>query len=233
VVTADHASGGRVELGMGTGWFDGEHSAFGFPFPPVAERFDMLEEQVEIVHRLWDRDEEEVNFEGKYYRLQGCHSLPKPVQDPHPPLIIGGHSGPRSLRLTALWADEYNVVYYTPEDCRGTRGKVSAACEAAGRDPGEVRLSLMTNLLIGADRGEVEGRAKRQLERRGDTSDPGTWLDGLGPDRIWGTPERVLERLAEFAEAGVERVMFQHLLHDDLEAVALIGKEVIPQAADL
>jgi F420-dependent oxidoreductase-like protein len=233
VVAVDHASGGRVELGMGTGWHEGEHTAYGFPFPPVPERFDMLEEQVEIVHRLWDRDEEEVTFEGKHYRLQGVHSLPRPMQDPHPPLIIGGHSGPRSLRLAAQWADEYNIAYETPESCRTARDKLSAACEKADRDPDAVPLSLMTNLLIGTDRGELDARAKRQLERRGDTSDPGAWLDSLGPERIWGTPERVLERLAEFAKAGVRRVMLQHLVHDDLEALALIGKEVIPQAADL
>src|SRR6266571_1012582 len=94
VVSADHVSGGRIELGMGAGWFEGEHRAFGFPFPPVAERVEMLEEQVEIVHRLWDRDEEEVSFSGKHYELEACHALPKPVQDPHPPLILGGQAGP-------------------------------------------------------------------------------------------------------------------------------------------
>jgi F420-dependent oxidoreductase-like protein len=103
VVTADHASGGRVELAMGTGWNEPEHRAYGFPFPPFAERFEMLEEQVEIVHRLWDRDE--VTFAGKHYKLEGVHALPKPFQDPHPNLIIGGEANRRSAALAARWAD--------------------------------------------------------------------------------------------------------------------------------
>src|SRR5437870_3540113 len=93
VVTADHVSGGRVELGMGAGWFEGEHRAYGFAFPSTAERYAILGEQVEIVHRLWDRDEEEVTLKGSHYQLEGCHALPKPVQDPHPPLILAGDAG--------------------------------------------------------------------------------------------------------------------------------------------
>lgn len=233
VVTADHASGGRVELGMGAGWFDGEHTAYGFPFPPVPERFDMLEEQVEIVHRLWDADEDEVNFTGKHYHLERCHALPKAIQDPHPPLMIGGHAGKRSVRLATQWADEYNTFGQTPERCREIREELNRACEAEERDPDELRFSLMTFTLVGADRSELESRVGRLLEQRGESTEPSAWLAGLGPERIVGTPEQVLERLARYAEAGVERVMMQHLLHDDLEALALIGKEVIPQAADL
>lgn len=233
VVTADHASEGRVELGMGAGWFDGEHTAYGFPFPPVPERFDMLEEQVEIVHRLWDRDEDEVTFQGNHYQLQGCHGLPKPVQDPHPPLIIGGQAGRRSVQMAVQWADEYNVHQKTPQQCREIRDLLTKACEAADRDPDQFRLSLMIFTLVGSDRGELESRTARLLERRGDSTEPAAWLSSLGPERIAGTTEEVVERLAQYAEAGVERIMMQHLLHEDLEALALIGKEVIPQATDL
>jgi F420-dependent oxidoreductase-like protein len=233
VVTTDHASGGRVELGMGAGWFDGEHFAYGFPFPPVAERFDVLEEQVEIVHRLWDRDEDEVTFKGSHYQLQGCHALPKPVQDPHPPLIIGGHAGRRSVRLAAQWADGYNTFGQPPEECRKIKESLARACEAAGRDPDELPLSLMTFTMVGSDQGELESKAGRLLERRGESADPAAWLAGLGPERLRGTPERILELLAQYAEAGVSRIMMQHLLHEDLEALALIGKEIIPEAADL
>jgi len=133
VVTADHASGGRVELGMGAGWFEGEHRAYGFAFPPGKERYRMLEEQVEIVHRLWDRDEEAVTFQGQHYRLQDCHALPKPVQDPHPPLILGGGAGPRAARLAAHWADEYNMNFVSADDVRAGRERLGAACEAIGR----------------------------------------------------------------------------------------------------
>ena len=233
VVTADHASGGRVELGMGAGWFEEEHRAFGFPFPETSERLDMLEEQIEIVHRLWDRDEDEVSFAGRHYRLEGCHSLPKPLQEPHPPLIIGGHGGPRALRLAAMWADEYNLTFEGPARCREVRDRLSKECEVAGRDPGAVRLSLMTFTMVGSDRADLERRAARLLDRRGDRSDPGDFLDGLPAERLRGTPQQLLEQLAELAEAGIERVMMQHLLHDDLEAVAFIGKEVIPQASSL
>ncbi len=111
VVTADHVSGGRVELGMGAGWFEEEHRAFGFPFPDTRERMDMLAEQVEIVHGLWGGEGDVFSFAGKHYRLDACPALPKPFQDPHPPLIMGGRAGPRSAALAARWADEYDVVY--------------------------------------------------------------------------------------------------------------------------
>jgi F420-dependent oxidoreductase-like protein len=233
VVTADHASGGRVELGMGAGWFEPEHRAYGFPFPSQAERFSILEEQVEIVHRLWDRDEEEVSFEGDHYRLESCTAVPKPLQDPHPPLILGGGAGRRASKLAARWADEYNMNFVPADECRRGRRRLSAACEEIDRDPGELRLSLMTGTVIGADPDDLERRGARLMERRGESGDPRAFLEGLGPERLVGTTEEVLEQLAAFANAGVQRVMMQHLVHDDLEAVALIGREVIPQAAGL
>jgi F420-dependent oxidoreductase-like protein len=233
VVTADHASEGRVELGMGAGWNEPEHRAYGFPFPSVPERFQMLREQVEIVHRLWDRDEEEVTFAGTHYHLEGCHSLPKPVQDPHPPLILGGGAREGAARLAARWADEYNMNFVPPEACQQGRERLSAACEAIGRKPESLRMSLMTNTLVGSDRKDLESRAARLIGQRGDTGDPAAYLDNLGPERIAGTPDQVLERLAAYAKAGIERVMMQHLVHDDLEMVALIGEQIIPEAADL
>jgi F420-dependent oxidoreductase-like protein len=231
VVTADHASGGRVELGMGAGWLEGEHSAYGFPFPPVSERFDILEEQVEIVHRLWDRDETSVTFEGAHYSLHECPALPKPLQDPHPPLIVGGDAKPRSLRLAAQWADEYNVNGIGPEQCREAREALSRASEAAGRDADAIRLSLMNTTLIGADQRELEDRVRRLMERRADTTQPADWIAKVRDERIVGTVDQVLERLEAYAAAGIERVMMQHLLHDDMEALALIGREVIPEAS--
>jgi F420-dependent oxidoreductase-like protein len=231
VVTADHASGGRVELGMGAGWHEGEHRAYGFPFPPTKERMDILEEQVEIVHRLWDRDEEAVTYQGRHYQLEDCHGLPRPLQDPHPPLIIGGDAGPRSSRLAALWADEYNTTGTGPEEFRARRERVSAACEAIDRDPGEMRFSLMNTTIVGADQKEVEGRVRRLLDARGDATEAKAWIEKVRDERIVGTTDWVLERLARYAEAGVERVMMQHLLHTDLEAVALIGQAIIPETA--
>lgn len=233
VVTADHASGGRVELGMGAGWFEREHRAFGFAFPPPGERLRMLEEQAEIVHRLWSKDEDEVSFEGQHYRLESCHALPKPVQDPHPPLILGGGAGPRAARLAARWADEYNVNHIVPQDVRQARERLDAACERAGRDPASVPLSMMTFTLVGSDRKDLEARAARLMAKQGSSGDPAGYISGIGPERLAGTVDEVVDRLAAFADAGVRRVMLQHLLHEDLEAVALIGAELIPRVDGL
>jgi F420-dependent oxidoreductase-like protein len=233
VVTADHISGGRVELGIGAGWFEREHRAFGFPFPSDAERIEVLSEQVEIVHRLWDRDEDEVSFEGSHYRLESCPSLPKPVQEPHPPLILGGGAGPRAAALAARWADEYNITSSTPDDAAGARRRLTQACEAIGRDPSTLRLSMMTTTVVGRDRRELEARASALIEREGETGDPGEAIERWSADGLAGTVEQVLERLARYAEAGVERVMLQHLVHEDLETVELIGTDLVPGAAGL
>jgi len=233
VVTADHVSGGRIELGMGAGWFEQEHRAYGFPFPSDAERIEILSEQVEIVHRLWDRDEDEVSFEGTHYRLEACPALPKPVQEPHPPMILGGGAGPRAAALAARWADEYNITSSSPEDAAGARRRLSNACEAIGRDPSTLRLSLMTGVVVGRDRRELEARASALMEREGESGDPGEAIERWSADGFAGTADQVLERLARYAEAGVRRVMLQHLVHEDLETVELIGTEIVPGAAGL
>jgi F420-dependent oxidoreductase-like protein len=233
VVTVDHVSGGRAEVGLGAGWFEAEHTAFGFAFPTVRERMDALEEQVAIVHRLLSHDQDEVSFEGAHYRIGPVHPLFRPVQRPHPPLIIGGDAGPRSVVLAARWADEYNSVAQTAEWFVQTRGKLDSACETIGRDPAELRLSLMTTTLVGEDQDDVHAKVARLMERRGDSGDPAAFIERLGEERLFGTPERLLERLADYARAGVKRVMLQHLFHEDLESLALIGRDVIPEAAGL
>jgi F420-dependent oxidoreductase-like protein len=233
VVTVDHASDGRVELGMGAGWFEREHRAFGFPFPSDAERMDALTEQVEIVHRLWDRGEDEVAFEGRHYRLESCTALPRPLQDPHPPLIVGGSAGSRSVALAARWADEYNVVFVDPATARTHRERVEAACGAIGRDPGEVRFSVMTRLLVGADEDDLRSKAAALMDRIDEDGDVEAFIEGMRPTMTAGTVEQVLERLGEYAGVGAERIFLQHLVHDDLETVALIGREIVPEAASL
>ncbi len=233
VVTADHASDGRVELGMGAGWFRREHEAHGFAFPGSSERVDILTEQVEIVHRLWDRDEEEVTFEGRHYRLDACVSLPKPLQQPHPPLIIGGGGGPRSVGLAARWADEYDIFSADPTAAREKRAHLSAACEAIGRDPAEVRSSVMTRAVVGADEKDLARRVRALMDLEGESGDADAFIRDAGPEQLVGTVEQVLERLAGYAEAGVGRLLLQHLVHDDLDMVELVGREVVPVAADL
>ena len=233
VVTADHVSGGRAELGLGAGWFEGEHAAFGFPFPSTGERLQMLEEQAEVIHRLWDTDEGAVTFDGIYYRLEDVTALPKPLQDPHPPLIIGGRGGPRAIRLAAQWADEYNVFGISAEECRQVRERLSEACQRVERDPSAVRLSTMVGTLVGSDRSDLERRARRLMQQLGEDGDPAAFVESWSERRLVGTVDQIIERLGALTDAGVERVMLQHLVHDDLEAVALIGTEVIPQATNL
>jgi F420-dependent oxidoreductase-like protein len=226
-VTVDHISRGRVEVGLGAGWFEAEHTAFGFPFPEVGERMTMLAEQLEIVSRSWR--EEEVSFQGRHYQLQGARMEPKPVQKPRPPLILGGSGGPRSAALAARYADEYNTFLATLEEVRERRARVVEACERAGRDPASLTFSLMTACVVGADRAELLQRVGALLRFLGaEGEDPEAVLRDRSEQWLAGTPEEVVSRLGELAQAGVERVHLQHLLHRDLEMVALIGAEVAP-----
>ncbi|MFN8233089.1 MAG: TIGR03560 family F420-dependent LLM class oxidoreductase [Actinomycetota bacterium] len=233
VVTVDHASGGRVDLGMGAGWFEREHEAFGFPFPPPAERFAILEESVEIVHRLWDRDEPSVTFHGEHFRLDDVTCLPRPMQDPHPPLILGGDAGQRSVALAARWADEYNVHGRSPEQIREIRDRLDAACEAIGRDPATLRRSLMITTVVGDDRAAVVAAVERVFERQDEVRDADAYVAADDPTDLIGTPPRILERLQAFAAEGIQKVLLQDLLHDDMDMLALIGREVIPAASGL
>ena len=223
VVTADNVSGGRVELGLGAGWHEREHEAHGFPFPPTGTRMHVLEEQLEIVLGSWTEDD--FNFKGRHYTLSHLDAQPKPVQRPHPPLIMGGLAGPRSAALAARFADEYNTVFPTLDDVRERRGRIAAACERAGREP--LPLSIMTGVVVGADRSELRERLGRVAAKQGSDADallrepPSGW--------IVGTVDEATDQLAALRDAGVKRVMCQHLVHDDLDAVALIGRELAPR----
>jgi F420-dependent oxidoreductase-like protein len=222
VATADHVSGGRVELGLGAGWNVAEHEAYGFPFPELGERMELLEEQLEIVHRQWT--EEEFSFHGRHYRLERCRAEPKPLQRPHPPLIVGGAAGPRAARLAARWADEYNTTFATVEQCRERRARIAAACEQAGREP--IVFSLMIPCVVGREPGEVLERARRRLAATGRDGDPAALL--AREDAVVGTVDEVVARLRDYERAGVERVFLQHLDHADVEMVGLLAAEVVP-----
>jgi F420-dependent oxidoreductase-like protein len=216
-VTADHVSGGRIEVGLGTGWSEAEHRAYGFPFPRMRVRMDRLAEQLEIVTRSWQ--DGAFSFAGAHYTVEDLDARPKPVQSPLP-LIMGGGAMPRGAALAARYAAEYNVVYASPEEAAQARGRLHVACSAAGRDPATLRFSLMHGLLIGADESELAERA-RQL---GD-------LDELRASWIAGTPEEVIARLRAYERAGVERVMLQHLRFRDEAALELFAREVMPAFA--
>jgi alkanesulfonate monooxygenase SsuD/methylene tetrahydromethanopterin reductase-like flavin-dependent oxidoreductase (luciferase family) len=219
VVTVDQISGGgRIELGMGTGWLDAEHDAYGFPFPPMGERFELLEEQIEIVRRQWEEDG--LDFTGEHYRVRG-NALPKPLSVPN--LIVGGRAKPRSLRLAARWADEYNLVMMTAEQCAAAVPAILEAWESAGRD--RPTISLMTSCIVGSDEVDLLERVHAVAAVRGDdATDPEAYLQAERPNTLVGTVAQVRQQLAELEEAGVERVMLQYLTHTDLDGVDLIGE---------
>ena len=203
-MTAYEISGGRVSLGMGTGWMEAEHEAFGFPFPPMSERVQMLAEQIEAVRRYWG-------------------------DGPRPHLIVGGSGLSGTVGPAAKWADEYNTVMATPAECAERREKLARACEREGRDP--IPLSLMTACAIGRDADEARERIRRRLGRAGQTVDPDEYKATRGEAAILGTIDEAAERLRSFEQAGVERVMLQHFDHTDLEMVELIGRELAPAVA--
>jgi F420-dependent oxidoreductase-like protein len=222
VVTVDHVSGGRVELGLGAGWNEDEHRAYGFEMPPTATRMAILAEQLEIVHRSWT--EEAFSFAGAHYRLDDLRALPKPLQRPHPTLLVGGGAGPRSVALAARFGDEYNTGLVSVEECRRRRGLVEAAWREAGRDPATVRFSLMTTCVVGRDRGELLERVAAMQAVTGGGGDPEALLAAPPPHWLIGTADELVERLRVLEQAGVTRVMLQHLAHDDVDMVAVLGE---------
>jgi alkanesulfonate monooxygenase SsuD/methylene tetrahydromethanopterin reductase-like flavin-dependent oxidoreductase (luciferase family) len=226
-VSADHISGGRVELGIGAGWWDREHEAYGFDLPPVGPRIDAMEEQARII--LGQFAPGPFSFAGDHYGVKDLDALPKPVQSPHLPIVFGGSGGPRSLRLAVELADEYNTVFRGPEEMRALRAKLDAECARQGRDPSSLPLSVMTGWLVAESREQLLDRAARLARWRGEGDDGEAFLAGLPDAWITGTVEEGVEQLRALAAAGCARVMAQHLLHRDLEAIALIGRQVNPQ----
>jgi F420-dependent oxidoreductase-like protein len=227
--TVDHVSGGRIELGLGAGWMEREHRAFGFPFPETGVRVQMLAEQLEIVHRLWTQDW--VDFHGSHYVLDHAPGLPKPLQQPYPPLLVGGSGRRGTAEPAARFADEYNTTFVSADEFAGIRAKVAATCERLGRDPATMRFSLMTTCLIGETHDDALERARLLYDSR--RREPGfdDWLDGFRSRAVIGSVDEVAERLREYERAGCGRVMLQHLLHTDLEPVRLLGRELAPALA--
>src|SRR3954468_12248919 len=217
--TVDHISGGRIELGLGAGWMEREHRAYGFPFPETATRLELFAEQLEIVHRLWS--DERVDFRGTYYTLEDAPAQPKPVQEPHPPLIVGGSGTRGTAEPAARFADEYNTPFVSPDEFAAIRAKVERACEATGRT---LRFSTMTGCLIGETHDDALERARRLYERVPRSDDLETWLGKYAQRALIGSVDEIAERLRDYERVGCGGVMLQHLLHDDLEPVALIGE---------
>jgi len=196
VVTVDRISGGRAELGIGAGWLEEEHDAYGFRFPPMRERLDELDRQLAEINRQW---------------TEAADVEPKPVQQPRPRIIVGGRAKPRTVRAAVRYADEYNTVFPTLEEARDRRQIVAEAAEAAGREP--LRFSMMIGCVVGRDEAEVGDRLAQLRALTGEIAQP-----------LTGTVEQVAETLREYEAVGVERAMLQHLVHEDVDMVGLLGE---------
>jgi F420-dependent oxidoreductase-like protein len=227
VLTVDHISGGRVEIGMGAGWWEEEHTRFGIPFHDVHTRWEMLEEQVPIVHGLLTEDS--YSFQGKHYQLEGADQLPKPVQRPRPPLILGGTTvGSRMQALIGRYADEFNTVGGTPEEVRGRFARARSAVEAAGRDPSALVTSLMTWFFVGRTEEEYLDALRRAHGLDPSAGPFEAYRADIEHDCIVGTPEQAIERLRAYAEVGVQRIFLNHELYDDAAMVELVASDVLP-----
>jgi F420-dependent oxidoreductase-like protein len=226
VTTVDEMSGGRVEIGVGAGWNEPEHNQLGLDFPEISVRADLMEDQLAILHGLWE-EPDGWSFEGKQVRIQSASFNPKPVQRPHPPIIVGGEGSPRSLRLAARYADEYNMSSAGPDTCGPVFARLAEECRKIGRDPATVHRSVMAGLLVGSDEADFQARVKAQVAFVGaDGSNAAAWLEERRSRWIAGTPDQARAMVARFEAAGVERIMFQLLLPRDHAMVELAAAEL-------
>jgi alkanesulfonate monooxygenase SsuD/methylene tetrahydromethanopterin reductase-like flavin-dependent oxidoreductase (luciferase family) len=221
--TADEISDGRITLGMGAGWMEREHEAYGFDFATARERVARFAEQIEIAHGLLHDDR--VDFEGTYYRLTDAPGFHRPDL----PLLVGGSAKPGTARPAVRFADEYNALFGTLDQLRERKGLLDEACERGGRDPSTLRYSVMAPCVIGLDADDVLESARRVGSRFG--REPEEVLARYRQHGPVGTIPEAVGRLKQIEEIGYERVMLQHLAHDDLETVALIGRELAPAVA--
>ena len=221
----DVMSGGRLEFGLGAGWYEQEHLAYGIPFPPsAAERLARLAEQFEVITGMWTTPVGSTfSYSGKYYQLSEGPALPKPVQRPMPPLIVGGRGPKKTPALAARFAAEWNVAFQTADAMREMVAMARAACEAIGRDPATLRSSVALATIIGESPADVNRRVSATNQ------DP----ERLKSAGLYGTPAEIAARLAEDAALGISRVYLQLLDITDLEQVALIGGELAPMVSEL
>ncbi len=220
VAQVDQMSGGRVELGLGSGWYEAEHTAYGIPFPSLGERFDRLEEQLAIITGLWTTGEGETfSFDGAHYQLTDSPALPKPAQRPRPPVLIGGTGPRRTPRLAARFADEYNAQFHSVPDSAAAFTRTREACEAVGRYPDSMTYSVAQTVCCGRDEGEFRRRAAAI----------GQEPEDLRENALGGTAGEVAAKIAEFAEIGAEHVYLQVLDLGDLDHLELLASDVAPQ----
>lgn len=229
VATVDEMSGGRVEVGVGAGWNEGEHAELGLPFPDTKTRVDQLEEELIILRGLWD-EPDGWSFEGVHWQVRGSlfrprydGSTPRADGRRRPNIIVGGSGKPRSLRLAAKYADEYNASGASPDEAAVINRDLDAACRAIGRDPKTITRSVMTGILIGRDETELAARVQAQLDMFGEGDGPG-WLEARRGRWVMGTLTDARAVVQRYADAGAERLMLQDFIPRDLEHVALMGE---------
>jgi alkanesulfonate monooxygenase len=219
VAQVDAMSGGRVEVSLGAGWFEDEHRAYGIPFPDTKTRFEMLTEQLDVLTGLWGTPQgERFSYHGTHYQVVDSPALPKPLQQPHPPIILGGHGAKRTPALAAKHADEFNLPFGSLDGFVQQRARVRAACEAAGRDPDSMRFSAALVLCTGRTEAELAKRAAAI----------GREVPELRQNGAAGLPGEVVETLQAFRDAGASRVYLQTLDIDDLEHLELVAAEIAP-----
>ena|SRR5688572_430782 len=230
IQTVDEMSGGRVEAGFGAGWNDDEHAQLGLPFPRLGERFDMLEEQMAIIHGLWT-EPDGWSFEGKHWQVRGSlrHGEIARGGRRHPHVIFGGKGGPRLARLVARYGDEFNLSPGTPEAAPEAYANVRMACADVGRDSDELVYSAMTGVLVAETEGDLKARVADLLGALDQSeNDAETWLADRRNRWIMGTPDQAFERVRAFEAAGTQRIMLQDFVPRDLDHIGLMGRIFAP-----
>jgi F420-dependent oxidoreductase-like protein len=224
VAQVDAMSGGRVELGIGTGWYEAEHRAYGIPFPPLGERFDRLQEQLAIITGLWTTPlGTPFSFAGNFYQVTDSPGLPKPVQRPRPPIVIGGGGPKRTPRLAATYADEFNIAFQSAETSAERFALVREACQAVGRDPASLVYSNALVVCCANDPATLRARAAAI----------GREVDELREHGLCGSPAEVLDKLEQYHAIGTQRVYLQVLDLSDLDHIREIAQRVLPGATGL
>jgi F420-dependent oxidoreductase-like protein len=220
VAQVDEMSGGRVEFGIGAGWFEGEHQAYGIPFPPLKERFDRFAEQLAIITGLWETPEgQKFSYDGSYYQVTDSPALPKPAQRPRPPVIIGGGGRRRTPALAARYANEFNAAFVSAEDSAELFGRVREACAVAGRAPSSMAFSAAQTVCCGKDEAELARRAAAI----------GREVTELRENGLAGTPNEIVDKIGAFAGAGASTMYLQVLDLGDLDHLEQLAADVMPQ----
>jgi alkanesulfonate monooxygenase SsuD/methylene tetrahydromethanopterin reductase-like flavin-dependent oxidoreductase (luciferase family) len=237
VTTVDHMSGGRIEVGVGAGWNEADHLPHGLAFPAMAERADLMEDQLALLHGLWE-EPAGWSYDGAHVVVRDGKLVPGPVQVEGRPMGANGRRRPRILtgssgsargyRIAAKWSDEFNLTSSSPESARAAEAELDEACRAIGRDPKSLTRSAMVGVLMGRDAAEVERRADALVSEFGvDASKGIDWLEMRRDRWIIGTPDQARAMVRRFADAGIERIMLQDFLPRDLEMIDLMAQELI------